>query len=217
MIGTPPYLLLDAIIGKKGAGGGPPPPPSWQIASFSATPNVIEVGTTQTVTLNWTMTNDPDSQSIDNGIGSLLVDVRQRVSGSISGNTTFNLSATKTTPYSASTTVFFQRKRYWFTSASDVTPLTYGTLPVGFSQEFATSKTATKVFDCTGGKYFYYLYPFSFGLATPQLIFNGFPVELDPSNIRLINFTNESGATAQYYLLRSDNVLNSAGISIAFQ
>ena len=217
MIRFPKYLFWDALIGIKTGGGGPPPV-VWQINSFSATPNVIEAGTSQTVTLNWTMSSDPDSQSINQGIGAVAANLRTRVSGTISATTTFTLSASKdSNPYSANTTVNFQRKRYWFTSASDLTPLTYGTLPVGFSQEFATSKASTKVFDCTGGKYFYYMYPASFGLATPQLIFNGFPVELDPANIRLINFTNESGDTAQYYLLRSDNILNSAGISIAFQ
>lgn len=215
MISLPKYLLMDLIIGKKTGGGSPPP---WQISSFTASPNQLEVGQSQAITLNWAMSSDPVSQSINNGVGSLAVNLRTVLSPVISTSTTFTLSAVKDAiPYSANATVNFLRKRYWFVYASDVTPLTYETLPAGFSQEFATARTATKVFNCSGGKYFYYMYPASLGLGSPQLIFNGFPVELDPVNIRSINFTNQSGDTSQYYLLRSDNILNSANISVAFQ
>jgi len=222
MIRLPRYLLLDALIGYKGTGGGPPPPPAWNISSFIATPNVIEVGASQTVTLNWIMTNNPDSQSINNGIGSLAVSARSVVTPVLNTTTTYTLSATKSSnPYSANTTINFRKKRYWFVSADPNignSAFAYGTLPVGFSEEFTAQRMKNNVeFDCNGGRYFYYMYPAEYGVASgTQLIFNSFSVELDPANIRTVNFTNQSGYTSSYIVLRSDNLLNSDDIFVNF-
>ena len=221
MIRLPKYLFFDALIGYKGT-GGPPPPPPWGISSFTATPNILEEGQSQAITLNWAMTNNPDSQSINNGIGSLGVAVRSTVTPPINTTTTYTLSAVKNSNnYSANTTINFRRKRYWFVSADPNignSPFAYGDLPVGFSQEFTTQRAKNNVeFDCNGGRYFYYMYPASYGVAVgAQLIFNSFSVELDPANIRTIDFTNESGNTSSYIVLRSDNLLNSDDIFVNF-
>ena len=61
------------------------------------------------------------------------------------------------------------------------------------------------------------MYPAEYGVASgAQLIFNSFSVELDPANIRTVNFTNQSGYTSSYIVLRSDNLLNSDDIFVNF-
>lgn len=214
MINLPKYLLLDGTIGKKGGG-------DTFITSFSATPSQAEIGSVQSVNLSWVMGINPDTQSINQGIGSLAPTVRvyNGIAG-ITANKTWTLTVVKdSVPHIKTATISFLRKRYWF---ADSDPnignidFDFAGLPVGFSQEFLTARATTKVFDCSGGKYFYYMYPASFGVADQQFVFGGFPYAVNPANIRTINFTNESGDLTSYIVLRSDNILNSSAISVAF-
>lgn len=220
MIGFPNYLLLDALLGLHGTSSYPP---AYVITNFAANPATLEVGSNQAVLLSWTLPSDPDSQSINNGIGSLLVGQRSVMSNPISATTTFIITAVRNlTSYFSNVTVNFQRKRYWFVSADPNignAAFAYGDLPVGFQQEFATqrSKDTEIVFDCTGGKYFYYMFPAAFGIAPDEdLIHNGWKVKLDPANVRTASFTNQSGDTVNYIVLRSDNLLHGNEIGVKF-
>lgn len=215
MIGIGKYLLLDGVVGKKGGGD------TFFITSFTASPAQAEVGSTQSVNLAWVMGINPDTQSINQGIGSLAPTVRNYngIAG-VTTNKTWTLTAIKdSVPYVKTATISFLRKRYWFASADPNignTNFNFADLPVGFSQEFLQTRAATKVFDCSGGKYFYYMYPASFGVGDQQFIFSGLTYALNQANIRTITFINESGNSTSYIVLRSDNILFSSSISINF-
>jgi hypothetical protein len=218
MIGLPQYLILDGVVGQR---GNPTPIATWTLISMAASPSEVEIGDTQAITLTWIQTSDPDNQALDNGIGALATNLRQYITPPISVETTFELTADKDIYTGAvQATAYFRRKRYWFASSDpDIgnADFVFADLPVGFSQEFLTSRAATKNFNCSGGKYFYYMYPASFGVGSPHYTFNGFPGVLLPANVRTVNFTNESGDIASYIVLRSDALQNSAFIDIAFQ
>ena len=222
MIALPQYLLLDALIGKKG--GDSQYGPTFEIASLNATPNVIEVGATQAVLLTWVINpsgTDPDSQSINQGIGSISPSLRTVMSNPLSSTFTFVLTVIKNlTAYNKNVVVNFRRKRYWFVSSDPdfgIAPFTYGDLPA-VEQEFATERQKANVtYDCTGGKYIYYMYPAEFGISDENhLINNGFTVELSPSSIRTVDFTNQPGDTSSYVVLRSDNLLHGNEIMVSF-
>lgn len=114
-----------------------------------------EIGTTRSKTdLSWTWNKKIESQSLNQGIGELESTVRKYTyEVPITSNTTFTITGTdgKTTK-SASTSVTFQPSRYW--GVSTKTSLTDADI-LGLSSELSTTRTQSRTFNCSGGKYFY--------------------------------------------------------------
>jgi len=198
-----------------------------ELATFSHDGGVQEKGETlNAFNLNWTYnrnTDDPTSQEIDNGIGSLTVSLRTyAVSGAgLTTDTSYEISAvgddTNTSDLTA--TVYFRSKRYWGASATGLNASSTGAevRAALASEEFGTSRSATKTFDASGnepdGKFLYYCYPTAWGAITSSKI-GGLDYS-DYTTYTIVSFQNASGHTENYYLLKSNSAQNGSAISWA--
>ena len=181
------------------------------ITSFTATPSLVEIGTVVTsVSLVWTINKNVTSQTMTNFSGTVPFGTRALIiTGSFSTNQTWTLTATDgQTISTASASLLFENQRYWGVSTnasianSDI---------LGFSSEFATSAAKSTIYNATGGNYVYYCYPASFGLLSNVkvggLAFSDFTTTA-------INFTNASGHTSSYNVLRINNIQTGANIQV---
>lgn len=182
------------------------------ITSFTASPSLVEIGTSvMTITLNWAINKDITAQTVN----SVSFDPTLRttlVAGPISTDWTVNMSATDgTTTDTASTSVLFRNKRYWGVSPN--TTLTNSEI-LALSQEFSTSRVKDVTYDASGGNYVYYAYPSSFGSLTAVkvggLAFSDF-------STTVINFTNASGHSSSYNLVRINNIQTGSNIQVHWE
>lgn len=173
-----------------------------------------EIGSTvNTVNLAWTYNKDVESQSINQGIGSLDPALRTYpLTGlGLTTNRTWTLSATDgTTPRTANTTVSFLPKAYWGPwpdqdpDNSEILTLT---------QALASSRGRSVTYDCTGGRYPIYCYPTSFGalagVTVGGLAFSDYTLDT-------ISLTNAQGYTQNYYLFSFNGIQTGAAINVVF-
>ena len=116
-----------------------------------------EKGSSQTINLSWTYDRDIESQSINNE--SLLIGIRAKQYTGVTSDTTYTLrSVSAGQTYSKSVSAQFKVKKYYGVSAN-------GTLTndeiLALSNTWAGRTQSVTVFDCTGGKYPYYIIPTS--------------------------------------------------------
>ena len=116
-----------------------------------------EKGSSQTISLSWTYDRDIESQSINNE--SLLIGIRAKQYANVATDTTYTLKAIQGgQTYAKSVSAQFKVKKYYGVSAS-------GTLTndeiLSLSNTWAGRTQGSTVFDCTGGKYPYYILPTS--------------------------------------------------------
>ena len=192
-----------------------------ELATFTHNAGTTEKGgTVNNFTLSWTYnrnSDNPTSQSIDNGIGARPVADRSYavVAAGLTTNTTYTISAVgdDTNPSNLSTTVSFQNKRYSGVSTSVITTGADIVTAFNATASFATSKLVTLNFDASvggGNNYLYISYPTAFG-APSSTRFNGFAfTDYTQSTVSL---TNASGWTENYYILRTNNTYSGASIS----
>lgn len=104
-------------------------------------------------------------------------------------------SATKIVNYT------FKYKKYWGTSTS--ASLTSSQIIALEGSTWADSKSmGATTFDCTGGKYVYYVIPSSLG--TPEFWVGG--LKNTDINVGNITVTNASGGSARYLIMRLANI-----------
>jgi hypothetical protein len=172
-------------------------------ASFSNNVGTVEIGSTVTsVNLTWSYNKSVISQSIDQGIGSLGVAIRNYTqNGSWTSDRTYTLTASDGTQTPTRQTSFvFRHKRYWGLSSN--TSLTDPQI-IALSNEFATSRGKTFPQLTPAAQYIYYAYPASWGAATFTV--NGL---LNTAwTLVTRDFVNASGNTTSFNIYRSDNVL----------
>lgn len=116
-----------------------------------------EKGSSQTISLSWTYDRDIESQSINNE--SLLIGIRAKQYANVATDTTYTLKAIQGgQTYTKSVSAQFKVKKYYGVSAN-------GTLTndeiLALSSTWAGRTQGSTVFDCTGGKYPYYILPTS--------------------------------------------------------
>lgn len=171
----------------------------------------FEMGqTVESILLKWSINKDIESQSLNQNIGTIDKAIRQyQYNNPITSNTTFTLTindGVKTV--NSSTTVSFKQKRYWGVSTKD--NLSNEDILL-LSQEFASNRQQTRTFDCSGGKYFYFIIPtqmcngISFkvcGLAFSDMV---------NSTIQLINIYDY---TSSYNVYRVNNVQTGSSIEV---
>ena len=106
---------------------------------------------------------------------------------------------------SNSISVTFKHRLYWGTSEFD--DLTdYNTL----STELSTSRKKSTTFNCSGGKYFYYVYPKALGKSTWKvggLAFSGY-------ELKEVSIINEYGKSIEYYVYRSKDIQYGGKINV---
>lgn len=174
-----------------------------------------EVGYTYaggTKTFAWSISNSwnvKENSVVLNSVNGLANDgTEEQVVADITkttvGSHTFSISATNTKEqvFSRNIVLNWGLKRFWGASAStslgDAEILT-------MSQEIATSRVKTVTYDCSGGKYFYFAYPTSFGDLSNTKINN-----LSWNDWVLVkrDFVNQYGVTIPMNIYRSFNLLN---------
>ena len=170
-----------------------------------------EIGSTiSSVVLNWSYNKNVTEQSLSNSIGVLDSALRTYTySAPITSNTTFTLSATDgTTPITKSTSVTFMNKRYWGAFANNT--ITDEEI-LGLSQELSTSRAQSRVFDCTGGKYFYFVIREDY---CSRITFNVGGLSFSDIAVETRSITNASGHTDNYKIYRCNNLQTGSAINV---
>lgn len=170
-----------------------------------------EIGTTiNTVNLTWSTNKDITTQSINNGIGSLAPEVRNYThSGqTITSNRTYTITVNDGTQNgTSSTTVAFMYKRYCGTSSN--TSLNNSQI-LALGSEFSSTRVQNRTFDCTGGTYFYIVYPASWGTAT----FKVGGLSFSDMILSTQTITNAVGASVLVYVYRVNNIQTGSAINV---
>lgn len=123
-------------------------------------------------------------------------------STNISSNTSVAVKATYGSQNATKTVKYtFKYKKYWGTSTS--TSLTSSQVIALAGSTWADSKAmGATTFDCTGGKYVYYVIPDSLGI--PEFWVGG--LKNTDINVGNISVTNASGGSARYLIMRLANI-----------
>jgi hypothetical protein len=152
------------------------------------------------------------SLALDHGIGSVLGLTSKSLTGlTLTTDTTYTLTAgdgQNTT--SAQTTIAFRNKRYW--GAVDSESLDNAGVR-SLTSEFATDYQKAVTYDATGGKYLYYAFPASFG--TPSHVTVG-GLSFSDFTVSPLSFTNASGHTETYNVIRLNNRQTGSAIAIVW-
>lgn len=190
-----------------------------ELATFPLTLNIVpssdsifEVGASYTPTINISVYRKGTNVTSGSNINVVGVPT---LSGSISSDkqtwtptsaVRANQKLTVTATYGSQSAskvynVFFKYKKYWGTSTS--TSLTSSQVIALAGSTWADSKAmGATTFDCTGGKYVYYVIPDSLG--TPEFWVGG--LKNTDINVGNITVTNASGGSARYLIMRLANI-----------
>lgn len=211
-------------------------PPSFGISSFTNNRNELEkgqsIGPTGTfidISFAWSYSATPDtSQTINNGVGLITpITALSKLFAplvNITSDITYTLTAVNNAiNYNANTSIFFRSRRYWGVSAAD-DPVGSGVIDTAtlsaflgaplvdtVNTEISNSRQTTKTFDCTGGKYIYFFFPVAWGTASPHLQVGQFQSVLSYVQT-IVGFTNAFGHSENYYVYRSNNIMNSNAV-----
>lgn len=160
---------------------------------------VYEKGSTQTINLSWSYDRDIMSQSINKEV--MAVDIRSKQYEDVVADTTYTLSTVYNgQTYTKSTSVEFRLKKYYGVSAHET--LTNEEI-LGLSNLWAGRTQASTVFDCTGGKYPFYILPASMA-SDIQFWIGGLRNSDWIEEIRKI--TNAYGYTESYIIFRLNSI-----------
>lgn len=183
------------------------------VTSFTGGGNYEIGASVASVDLNWAFNKTIVSQSINNGVGSLDPALRTlHVNGPWTTNQTWTITASDgTNNAGASTSIAFLRKRYWGADAAESLPDDEDI--IALSQELSTSRGKTINYNCSGGKYPYYVYPTSFGALTGAVV-NGLAFSDYTQTIQ--TFTNAQGHTENYYVTRFNGIQFGASIPVVW-
>ena len=172
-------------------------PVSFDITNFSGG-GTYEKGSSQTIVLNWTYNRNIDSQTVNGA--TISKELRTTTYTNVSTNTTYTLSATvgvETKTKSVSTT--FNVKKYYGVFSEPTIP---STDILNLNSTWASKTLSTTQFNCTGGKYVYYIIPTS--MATDITFWIG-GLQNNDWITTVINLTNTFGYTESYTVYRLNN------------
>lgn len=184
---------------------------SPDITSFTGGGTYEKGSTINSINLSWTLNKEVTSQSINQGIGDLDISLRKYdiSEANLTEDTTYTLTVSDgKNSDSASTSVLFRQKGYW--GVSTETSLTNEQI-LALSQEFSTGRNQNRTFDCSGGKYFYFVIPTQYcngiQFKVGGLSFTG----MEETTIQL---TNASGYEASYNVYRCSNIQTGSAINV---
>jgi len=183
------------------------------ITSFTNDVNTVELGqTVDTVTLNWATNKVPDSQFIDQGVGTISVGTTSKaLTGlALTVSKTWNLSiADATTTVAKSTSISFLNKVYYGVSA--LTTLADSDI-LNLTGVFAATRNQSRTMDATGGKYLYFVVPSAFNCTINKFKVGG----LYNSAFELVTrtFVNASGYSTSYDIFRSSIIQTGSSILV---
>ena len=170
-----------------------------EIMSFTATPNVAELGGTENIILAWTTRGDVKVTRINGDV----VTGNELILKNVSSAAEYTLSVTdaKGITVSKKVSVTFVNHIYWGTDASGGTG--EGVVKALDFEEMSDTRTRTITVNPLD-QYVVYAYPKRLGTST--FMANGFTGGFrEPATISI---DNHSGYTEDYYVYRSENKLN---------
>lgn len=190
-----------------------------ELATFPLTLNIVpssdsifEVGASYTPTINISVYRKGTNVTSGSNINVVGVPT---LSGSISSDkqtwiptsaVRANQKLTVTATYGSQSVskvynVFFKYKKYWGVS-TNASLTSAQVLTLGNSTWADSKAMGATTFDCTGGKYVYYVIPYSLG--TPEFWVGG--LKNTDINVGNITVTNASGGSARYLIMRLANI-----------
>ena len=180
------------------------------ISGFINNQNTVEIGSTVSSTvLTWTLAGGAiTGQSMNQGIGAMNTSLRAtNDTASYSTGRTYTLTVTDgVTTNAASTSVAFEHRSYWGTSANSA----YTTLASLGNSGFTAAAAKTGMSFSPNNEYSYYAYPLSFGSVS----FNVGGFNVNDWTAVTNHFTNQSGNTSDYLVWRSSAPIYGTGIIV---
>ncbi len=158
-----------------------------------------EKGSTQTVTLSWTYDRSIESQSVNNEALDNAVRTKQYPGVSIDTNYTLN-AISGGQSYTKSVAAQFKLKKYYGVSANKA--ITNEEI-ITLTGSWAERTQASTVFNCTGGKYPYYILPAS---MTPGIQFWIGGLRNTDWTEETKSITNAYGYTENYTIYRLNSI-----------
>lgn len=160
---------------------------------------IYEKGSSQTITLSWSYDREIMTQSINGE--AMPLDIRTKQYANVASDTTYNLSAVcNGQKYTKSVAVEFRMKKYF--GVSDKETLTNEEI-LALSASWAERTQGATVFDCTGGKYPYYILPTS--MARDIRFWVGGLLNSDWVE-EVCEITNAYGYTESYTIFRLNSI-----------
>lgn len=160
---------------------------------------IYEKGSTRTINLTWDYDRDIMSQSVNGE--TIAVDIRTKEYTDVVSDSTYNLSAVYDgQTYTKSTSVEFRLKKYYGVSAHET--LTDEEV-LALNASWAVRVQSSTVFDCTGGKYPYYILPASMASGI-QFWIGGLRNSDWTAEVR--DITNTYGHTESYTIFRLNSI-----------
>ena len=158
-----------------------------------------EKGSSQSITLTWEYDREIDSQKINDV--ELAKSLRNKTYSNVNKDTSYTLNATSgNLTVNSTVSVKFSLKKYWGVSANNsLTNSEILTLDSGWASRAMSSTT----FDCTGGKYVYYVLPSSM-ISGIEFWING--LQNTDWNTEEIRLTNASGYSENYTIFRINTI-----------
>lgn len=158
-----------------------------------------EKGSSQTINLSWTYDRDIESQSINNE--SLLIGIRAKQYENVTSDTSYTLKAIQGgQTYTKSVSAQFKVRKYYGVSSHE--SLTNDQI-LALSSTWAQRSQGSTVFDCTAGKYPYYIIPTSM-VSGIQFWIGGLRNTDLVEEVR--DVTNSYGYTESYTLFRLNSI-----------
>lgn len=160
---------------------------------------IYEKGSIRTINLTWDYDRDITSQSVNGE--TIAVDIRTKQYTDVVSDSTYNLSAVYDgRTYTKSTSVEFRLKKYYGVSAHET--LTDEEV-LALNASWAVRVQNSTVFDCTGGKYPYYILPASMASGI-QFWIGG--VRNSDWTAEVRDITNTYGHTESYTIFRLNSI-----------
>ena len=160
---------------------------------------IYEKGSTQTINLSWSYDRDVTSQSVNGE--SMPIDSRAKQYKDVTADTTYTLSAVYNGEvYRDSTSVKFRLKKYYGVSVHEA--LTDEEI-LALTSSWAKRPLKVTVFDCSGGKYPYYILPASM-ISDIQFWIGGLRNSDWVEEVRTV--TNVYGYTESYTIFRLNSI-----------
>lgn len=160
---------------------------------------IYEKGSIRTINLTWDYDRDITSQSVNGE--TIAIDIRTKQYTDVVSDSTYNLSAVcDGQTYTKSTSVEFRLKKYYGVSAHET--LTNEEV-LALNGSWATRVQSSTIFDCTGGKYPYYILPTSMASGI-QFWMGGLRNSDWTEEVR--DITNTYGHTESYTIFRLNSI-----------
>lgn len=160
---------------------------------------IYEKGSIRTINLTWDYDRDITSQSVNGE--TIAIDIRTKQYTDVGSDSTYNLSAVYDgQTYTKSTSVEFRLKKYYGASAHET--LTDEEV-LALNASWAVRVQSSTVFDCTGGKYPYYILPASMASGI-QFWIGGLRNSDWTAEVR--DITNTYGHTESYTIFRLNSI-----------